>query len=192
MIGGVNNYNPYSGYASSYPYNVGISNANTMKTDMLNDSVMKNRVIGDEAGKNDAINQGVREDDDTQVKPGRKSSPAECETCKSRKYQDGSNENVSFKAPTHISPNAAAGAVRAHEGEHVANAYSKAAKDNGKVIRASVSIHTAVCPECGTTYVSGGTTNTMIKYQNEENPYTKNQKSADGAAFIGNIINAAM
>lgn len=192
MIGGVSNYNPYSGYASSYPYNVGISDANTMKTDMLNDSVMKNRVIGDEAGKNDAINKGVREDDDTQVKPGRKSSPAECETCKSRKYQDGSNENVSFKAPTHISPNAAAGAVRAHEGEHVANAYSKAAKDNGKVIRASVSIHTAVCPECGTTYVSGGTTNTMIKYQNEENPYTKNQKSADGAAFIGNVINAAI
>ena len=28
--------------------------------------------------------------------------------------------------------------------------------------------------------------------QNEENPYTKNQKSADGAAFIGNVINAAM
>lgn len=26
-------------------------------------------------------------------KPGRKSSPAECETCKNRKYQDGSNEN---------------------------------------------------------------------------------------------------
>lgn len=25
-------------------------------------------------------------------KPGRKSSPAECETCKNRKYQDGSNE----------------------------------------------------------------------------------------------------
>ena len=24
-------------------------------------------------------------------KPGRKSSPAECETCKNRKYQDGSN-----------------------------------------------------------------------------------------------------
>ena len=31
-------------------------------------------------------------------KPGRKSSPAECETCKNRKYQDGSNEMVSFKS----------------------------------------------------------------------------------------------
>ena len=25
---------------------------------------------------------------DTQISPGRKSSPAECETCKNRKYQD--------------------------------------------------------------------------------------------------------
>lgn len=37
----------------------------------------------------------------TEVTPGRKSSPAECETCKNRKYQDGSDEMVSFKtAPT--------------------------------------------------------------------------------------------
>ena len=39
-------------------------------------------------------------------KPGRKSSPAECETCKNRKYQDGSNEMVSFKSASHISPQA--------------------------------------------------------------------------------------
>ena len=38
--------------------------------------------------------------------PGRKSSPAECETCKNRKYQDGSDEMVSFKSATHISPQA--------------------------------------------------------------------------------------
>ena len=35
-------------------------------------------------------------------KPGRKSSPAECETCKNRKYQDGSDEMVSFKSASHI------------------------------------------------------------------------------------------
>ena len=47
------------------------------------------------------------------VKPGYKSSPAECETCKGRKYQDGSNEaDVSFKNATHVSPNAAGAAVR--------------------------------------------------------------------------------
>ena len=104
---------------------------------------------------------------------GRKSSPPqECETCKNRKYVDGSDEvDVSFKSPSHVSPDAAASAVRAHEGMHVSNAYDKAAQDNGKVINASVSIHTAVCPECGRTYVSGGTTHTQIKYYNESNPY---------------------
>ena len=113
------------------------------------------------------------------------SSPQECETCKNRKYQDGSNENVSFKSATHISPNAAGAAVRAHEGEHVSNAYTKAAQANGKVINASVAIHTSVCPECGRTYVSGGVTNTMIKYSDETNPYQKNQKALDAANIIG-------
>lgn len=125
-------------------------------------------------------------DPDEVKKPGRASSPKECQTCKERKYQDGSNEgNVSFKSAAHISPNAAGAAVRAHEGEHVANAYAKAEKNNGKVINASVSIHTAVCPECGRTYVSGGTTNTTIKYSNESNPYQQNQKSQDAANLIG-------
>ncbi len=115
----------------------------------------------------------------------------ECQTCKSRKYQDGSNENVSFKAPTHVSPNAAAGAVRAHEGEHVSNAYTKAAQDNGKVVRASVSIHTSVCPECGRTYVSGGVTNTAIKYENEENPYVKSRKAQQAEALKGQFVDYA-
>ena len=148
MLGGISNYNPYSGYHVSNSHFLNNDNTSTNNPNSPN-------AIGDK---------------DMQVKPGRKSSPAECQTCKERKYQDGSNENVSFKSPTHISPNAAAGAVRAHEGEHVANAYSKAAKDNGEVIRASVSIHTAICPECGISYVSGGTTNTTIKYSKEESP----------------------
>lgn len=123
---------------------------------------------------------------DSSVKEtGRTSSQEECETCKARKYQDGSSENVSFKSAAHISPNAAASAVRAHEGEHVSNAYTKAAKNNGKVISASVSIHTSVCPECGRTYVSGGTTNTMVKYSNETNPYQQSRKSQDALRFAG-------
>lgn len=97
-----------------------------------------------------------------------------CQTCAERKYQDGSDENVSFKAAAHISPEAAGSAVRAHEGEHVSNAYTKAAKNDGKVVSASVSIHTSVCPECGRTYVSGGTTSTRIKYPAD--PYEKSKK----------------
>ena len=123
---------------------------------------------------------------------GRTSSPEECETCNNRKYQDGSNENVSFKSASHISPEAAGSAVRAHEGEHVSNAYTKAAQNNGKVVNASVSIHTSVCPECGRTYVSGGTTNTMIKYSNEDNPYQKNQKALDAVSLVGANIDYAI
>ena len=99
---------------------------------------------------------------DPDARPGFKSSPENCETCRERKYKDGSDEEVSFKAPTHISPNAAGAAVRAHEGEHVSNAYKKAAMEGGRVIHCGVSIHTATCPECGRTYVSGGVTNTAI------------------------------
>ena len=118
-------------------------------------------------------------------KPGRKSSPAECETCKNRKYQDGSNEMVSFKSASHISPQASSSRVRAHEQEHVTNAYNKAAQNNGKVLSATVSLRTAVCPECGTVYTAGGTTTNKISYRDESNPYQQNKKSADAAMLIG-------
>lgn len=124
-------------------------------------------------------------DPDEQKKAGRKSSPADCETCKHRKYQDGSDENVSFKSAAHISPQAAGVRVRAHENEHVNNAYKKAAQNNGEVLSATVSIHMATCPECGRSYVSGGTTNTMIRYTNEENPYQKELKNTDAAKLRG-------
>lgn len=119
------------------------------------------------------------------IKPGYESSQAECDTCKNRKYQDGSNENVSFKAASHISPSASGARVRAHEAEHVSNAYTKAAEKGGKVISAGVTIRTATCPECGTTYTAGGETRTVIKYPNESNPYQQNQKSIDAAIYPG-------
>lgn len=109
----------------------------------------------------------------------------ECETCKNRKYKDGSNEMVSFKSATHISPQAAASAVRSHEQEHVSNAYKKAATGNGEVLRASVTLKTAICPECGRSYVAGGTTSTQIKYYNEDNPYQKELKATDKDKYGG-------
>ncbi|MCM1263385.1 MAG: hypothetical protein NC313_11760 [Butyrivibrio sp.] len=128
----------------------------------------------------------------TEKLPGRESSPAECETCRNRKYQDGSDENVSFKAASHISPNAAASKVRSHEQEHVSNAYRKAAQNNGKVLSCNVAIHTSVCPECGRTFVSGGTTSTQIRYYNEENPYQKELKSSDAAnKYLGMNVDIA-
>jgi hypothetical protein len=127
----------------------------------------------------------------TQKAPGKLSSPAECETCKNRKYQDGSDEMVSFKTAQHISPEAAGARVRGHEAEHVSNAYKDAAQNNGKVLQASVSIKTAICPECGRTYVCGGETATKIKYSNEDNPYQKARKSLDKQGLLGANINLA-
>lgn len=125
----------------------------------------------------------------TKKSAGRRSSPAECETCKHRKYQDGSNENdVSFQTAAHISPESAGSRVRAHEQEHVSNAYSKAAQNNGKVISAVVAIHTAVCPECGRTYVSGGTTTTKIKYSKDDTAYGKGINFANADAFNGQNV----
>lgn len=116
---------------------------------------------------------------------GGRKDPSECETCKNRKYQDGSDEMVSFKTAQHISPESAGVRVRAHEQEHVGNAYTEAAQNNGKVLRASVAIHTAICPECGRTYVAGGLTTTQIKYNNEKNPYQQDKKARDYNKFVG-------
>ena len=144
--------------------------------------------IGDVEGTGAIKNPGA----DTVKKAGKTSSPAECQTCANRAYQDGSNENVSFKAPTKISPEAAAGAVRAHEQEHVSNAYKKAAMNNGKVLSANVSIKMAVCSECGRSYVSGGTTTTKIRYDNEDNPYQRNRKQYDAAGLLGMNLDVAV
>ena len=125
-----------------------------------------------------------------QVKAGHRSSPSECQTCKERKYQDGSNESdVSFKAPGHISPQASAGTVRAHEQQHVSNAYQKAAQGDGKVISATVTLRTGVCPECGTVYVAGGETRTAISYPVQKNPYQENKKAMDAMNKIGSNVN---
>lgn len=85
----------------------------------------------------------------------------ECKTCRERKYQDGSDDpGVSYKTPTRISPEQAASAVRGHEMEHVVREQAKAVREDRKVVSQSVSLHTAICPECGRVYVSGGTTKT--------------------------------
>lgn len=134
----------------------------------------------------------VNPGESTVVSPGRKSSPAECETCKNRKYQDGSDEMVSFKSAAHISPQASASRVRAHEQEHVSNAFTKAAQKGGRVLSANVTLKTAICPECGRSYVAGGTTSTQIKYPNEDNPYTQNRKALDAVSLIGNNLDLAV
>lgn len=90
--------------------------------------------------------------------------PKECKTWSSRTYQDGSGDpGVSFKTPTHVSPGAAPSAVLGHELEHVRRNQAKAEQEDKVVVMQSVSIHNAICPECGLSYVSGGTTTTVTK-----------------------------
>ena len=171
-----------NGISGGYGYPYGSYGANPFNENTVNPGSPADRV------EKPILNPG----ESTKVIGAHKSSPAECETCKERKYQDGSDEMVSFKSAAHISPNAAASAVRAHEGEHVSNAYKKAAKDGGKVLQASVRLKTGICPECGRTFVSGGETNTKIEYTNEKNPYMKDRKAKDGAALAGMNFSAAV
>ena len=168
---------PNSGYNYTSPYAA-------VSTTAGNTASGNSSLTGVEESK-PVVNPG----ESTKVSPGRKSSPAECQTCKERKYQDGSDEMVSFKSAAHISPEASASTVRAHEQEHVSNAYRKAAKGDGKVISANVSLQRAICPECGRTYVAGGETTTQIQYS-ESNPYEKNRKQAETGFLIGNNFDA--
>lgn len=114
-----------------------------------------------------------------------KSSKTECSTCANRKYVDGSNDpGVSFKTPGHISPEASASVVKSHEMEHVASAKAEDAKEGAELISTSVTLRTSICPECGKSYVSGGTTRTQMKYDTST-PYGKNQKSFEATLLRG-------
>ena len=90
-----------------------------------------------------------------------------CQTCDSRRYQDGSNDpSVSFQTPTHISPGQSASMVMAHENEHIANDRAKAEQEGRRVVSQSVSLQSSICPECKRVYVSGGTTRTVTAEDN--------------------------
>ncbi len=126
-----------------------------------------------------------------QKRTGKAETKGECQTCKERKYVDGSDEgNVSFKAPGHIAPEASASVVMSHEKEHVANAKREGNKPGNELISASVSLKTAICPECGRSYVAGGTTRTLIKYGDSD--YDKNKKAADLDAVLGANVDVAV
>ena len=166
MVGGISGYRPQQNFSfDGYGKRVGGEEQDRSRI---------NGMPGQEEDNAGKVGDEVK-------KPGRRSSPEDCETCKNRKYQDGSDEcDVSFQTPQHIDPSAAGAAVRAHEQEHVVNAYEKAKENNGKVLSVGVSIHTAVCPECGRVYVAGGLTTSRIAYSDEDkkkNPYDEQKKN---------------
>ena len=103
----------------------------------------------------------------------------ECQTCKERKYQDGSDDaGVSFKTPTKIDPDQAPSAVRGHEMEHVYREQAKAQREDRKVVSQNVTYHTAICPECGRAYISGGTTRTVTAESQAEDQESRQNQEA--------------
>lgn len=126
---------------------------------------------------------------DNTVSSSGKVQPVECQTCKNRKYQDASDEMVSFKTPGNISPEESYAKVMAHEQEHVTNAIAEGNEKNKDLVSATVSLKIATCPECGRTYIAGGTTRTTMRVYGDD-PYSQNQKSFEQEAAKGNYIDA--
>lgn len=162
---------PYAGTTTVYPY-----------LSLPSDTAASDTASVSPLSTDKANNQG---------RTGKAESKGECQTCKERKYVDGSNEgNVSFKAPGHIAPESSASVVMSHEKEHVANAKREGNKPGNELVSATVSLKTAICPECGRSYVAGGTTRTLIKYGDSD--YDKNKKAADLDAVLGANVDVAV
>lgn len=120
------------------------------------------RTVGKQAPADLPKANGTEDTADVQAK--KRAGMIECETCRTRKYQDGSNDpGVSFKTAGHIDPSAARAVVMSHELEHVSNENTKAKAEGKEVVAQSVTLQTSVCPECGRVYVSGGETVTTTK-----------------------------
>ncbi len=105
----------------------------------------------------------------------------ECETCATRRYQDGSNDaGVSFKTPTRLTPAQASSAVVSHEKEHYTREASRAESENKDVLVNSIRIHSSICPDCGKAYVSGGETTTVTRTRKNDSPSPLKEVQSDG------------
>jgi len=74
---------------------------------------------------------------------------------------------------------------------------SEGAKRGNRLVSVSVTLETSVCPECGRTYTSGGTTRTvMLKGSEEqekpENPYEAGKNFVMRFLAQGQNVNAAV
>lgn len=124
----------------------------------------------------------------TQETPESKSAApsGECETCRERRYTDGSDDpGVSFKTPTKVAPEQAASAVRGHEMEHVSREQAKAQREDRRVVSQTVTYHSGICPECGDVYVAGGTTRTVTKGTSQEAEERQPEKSSEARGSGG-------
>lgn len=115
---------------------------------------------------------------DGEIKQLKRSGKIECETCKNRRYKDGSDDGtVSFQSPTNIKPEQSAGKVMSHEMEHYRHETANARRNGEKILSISVSTTKSVCPECGASFTSGGLTRVTKRVDTQkqsENEHFKN------------------
>ncbi|MCM1523156.1 MAG: hypothetical protein NC120_01750 [Ruminococcus sp.] len=175
---------PSGGYDRTYPQ--------TASKDRAPDTGSAALVYGELPQKNGETPQTGKLSEEADKK--RRFDSFECQTCKNRKYQDGSDDmGVSFQNATKVNPKAAAAAVRGHEQEHVTRNRAKAKREGKEIVSQSVTIHTGICPECGKIYVSGGTTRTATKNSSDGNK-AENRFNAgmnDPEAETGGLLNTA-
>ncbi|MCE5284318.1 MAG: hypothetical protein LLG02_00500 [Pelosinus sp.] len=108
-----------------------------------------------------SLKNGQVDDSNPEVREMKRTGKIECQTCAQRKYQDESTDaGVSFKSPAHIAPENAASIVQSHEQEHIINAQNRSLQEDTKIVSQSVQLYSAICPECGRSYISGGQAST--------------------------------
>lgn len=97
---------------------------------------------------------------------------AGCETCSSRRYQDGSHDSgVSFQSAKGMPSSTAGRFVASHEGEHVSRETAKAREEGRQVTQKKVTMEMGFCPDCNRLYAKGGKT-------------TIQTQSAEGSAVV--------
>lgn len=95
-----------------------------------------------------------------------------CETCDSRRYQDGSGDSgVSFQSAKGMPSSTAGRFVASHEGEHVSRESAKARQEGRQVTQKKVTMEMGFCPDCNRLYAKGGKT-------------TIQTQSAEGSAVV--------
>lgn len=118
-----------------------------------------------------SLQSGQIDKNNPEIREMKRSGKLECKTCQSRQYQDDSDDaGVSFKSPAHIAPENAAVIVGSHEQEHIINAQSKSVAENTKIVSQSVQLYSAICPECGRSYISGGQARTVTAKSQQASP----------------------
>ena len=170
MIGGVDGYkwNITDSYDNNINQRNNVNNKDELGQKGVLDADVNNK---DELGKKGAVD---------------KSKTTECQTCKNRKYVDGSNEaNVPLKMlrifhrKRHL---LLSGHMR---GSMFPMRITKLPRKTAKwYLHPSESRHRSA-RNVARSYISGGVTDTQIRYYNESNPYQQDLKQTDGIKLRG-------